>query len=254
MEAFMEETISLKDIALTLRKRLKLIVLITVAAVAVSGIISYFILTPVYEASTQILVNQKSGSDQPILDPNQIRTNVEMINTYSIIIKSPTILDQVVEDLDLQQSTDTLTSKITVNSEQNAQVFNLTVQDEDPAQAVELANVISETFRDEVPKIMNVDNVKVLSKAVLKDNPAPIKPKPLLNIAIALVIGLMAGVGIAFLLEYLDNTIKTEEDIQNVLQLPVLGVIPKIAVEDEKTPLSRKKAASKRMGGETLES
>ncbi|WP_226536286.1 YveK family protein [Fictibacillus halophilus] len=247
----MEETISLKDIAYTLRKRFMLIAVIAAIAVAVSGIISYFILTPVYQASTQILVNQKSN-EQPVLDANQIRTNVEMINTYSVIIKSPTILNKVVEDLNLQQSTDALTSKITVNSEQNAQVFNLTVQDEDPAQAVKLANAISDTFSKEVPNIMNVDNVKVLSPAVLKENPSPIKPKPLLNIAIALVVGLMAGVGIAFLLEYLDNTIKTEEDIQNVLQLPVLGVIPKIAVEDEKAP--RKKAASKRMGSGTFES
>ncbi|MBD7964922.1 YveK family protein [Fictibacillus norfolkensis] len=247
----MEETISLKDIAHTLRKRILLIAVIAAVAVAVSGVISYFILTPVYQASTQILVNQKTN-DQPVLDANQIRTNVEMINTYSVIIKSPSILDKVVEDYDLQQTADALTNKITVNSEQNAQVFNLTVQDEDPAQAVKLANAISDTFSKEVPNIMNVDNVKVLSPAVLKENPSPIKPKPLLNIAIALVVGLMAGVGIAFLLEYLDNTIKTEEDIQNVLQLPVLGVIPKIAVEDQKAP--RKKAASKRMGSGTLES
>jgi capsular polysaccharide biosynthesis protein len=252
MEAFMEETISLKDIARTLRKRMTLIALIAAIAVAVSGIISYFILTPVYQASTQMLVNQKS-SEQPVLDPNQIRTNVEMINTYKQIIQSPAILDIVVEELNLQQTTDTLKSKITVSSEQNSQVFNLTVEDEDPAQAVKLANAISETFSTEVTGLMNVDNVKILSPAALKDNTSPIKPKPLLNIAIALVVGLMAGVGIAFLLEYLDNTIKTEEDIQNVLGLPVLGAIPKISVDDEKAPFS-KKAASKRMGSETLES
>jgi capsular polysaccharide biosynthesis protein len=252
MEAFMEETISLKDIAATLRKRLRLIVLIALVAVAVSGIISYFILTPVYQASTQILVNQKS-TEQPILDPNQVRTNVEMINTYSVIIKSPTILDKVVKDLDLKQTTEELTEVIAVNSEQNAQVFNLSVEDEDPAQAVKIANAISKTFSSEIPSIMNVDNVKVLSPAVLKDNPSPIKPKPLLNIAIALVVGVMAGVGIAFLLEYLDNTIKTEEDIQNLLGLPILGAIPKISVEDEKKPLANK-ASSKRMGSETLES
>lgn len=248
----MEETISLKDIAVTLRKRLMLIALLAAIAVAVSGIVSYFILTPVYQASTQILVNQKS-SEQPVLDPNQVRTNVEMINTYSVIIKSPIILDKVVQDLDLPLTTDQLTEQITVNSEQNAQVFNLTVEDEDPAQAVKIANAISKTFSAKIPEIMNVDNVELLSPAVLKDNPTPVKPKPLLNMAIALVVGLMAGVGLAFLLEYLDNTIKTEEDIQNILKLPILGVIPKISVEDEKAPAS-KKAASKRMGSETLES
>jgi capsular polysaccharide biosynthesis protein len=248
----MEETISLKEIAATLRKRLMLIALLAAIAVAVSGIISYFILTPIYQASTQILVNQKS-SEQPVLDPNQVRTNVEMINTYSVIIKSPIIIDEVIEELNLSLTTDQLTEKITVNSEQNAQVFNLTVEDEDPAQAVKIANGISETFGSEVTEIMNIDNVKVLSPAVLKENPSPVKPKPLLNMAIALVVGLMAGVGLAFLLEYLDNTIKTEEDIQNILQMPVLGVIPKISVEDEKAPVS-KKTASKRMGSGTLES
>jgi capsular polysaccharide biosynthesis protein len=251
MEACMEETISLKEIAQTLRKRLMLISLIAAVAVAVSGLISYFILTPVYQASTQMLVNQKT-SEQPMLDPNQIRSSVEIINTYKQIIQSPAILDIVVKDLNLQLSTDTLKSKISVSSEQNSQVFNLTVQDEDPAQAVKLANAISNTFASEVKTIMTINNVKILSPAVLKDNPSPIKPKPLLNMAIALVVGLMAGVGIAFLLEYLDNTIKTEEDIQKVLGLPVLGAIPKISVDDERAPVN--KAASKRMGSETLES
>ena len=248
----MEETISLKDIAQTLRKRLGLIAIIAAIAVAASGIISYFILTPVYQASTQMLVNQKND-EQPIVDPNQIKTNVDLINTFKLIIQSPAILDQVVEDLDLKQSTEELTTKITVNSEQNTQVFNLTVQDEDPAQAVKLANAISKTFSSEVENLMDVDPVKVLSPAVLKYNPSPVNPKPLLNMAIALVVGLMAGVGIAFLLEYLDNTIKTEEDIQNVLGLPILGAIPKISVEDEKKP-KMNKAASKQMGSETLES
>lgn len=248
----MEETISLKDIAVTLKKRLSLIALITIVAVAVSGIISYFILTPVYQASTQMLVNQKT-SEQPVLDPNQVRTNVEMINTYSVIIKSPTILNKVISNLDLEQTTEQLTETITVNSEQNAQVFNLTVESEDPAKAVKIANAIGKTFSDEIPEIMNVDNVKILSPAVLKDNPTPVNPKPMLNMAIALVVGLMVGVGIAFLLEYLNNTIKSEEDIQNILQLPVLGAIPKISVEDEKMPNS-KKLAAKRMGSGTFES
>ncbi|MBY6037195.1 capsular biosynthesis protein [Fictibacillus nanhaiensis] len=246
----MEETISLKDIAATLKKRWMLIALIAAIAVAVSGVISYFILTPVYQASTQILVNQKS-SEQPMLDVNQVRTNVEMINTYSVIIKSPTILDKVVEELNLSESSEILNNAITVSSEQNAQVFNLTVENEDPTKAVTIANTIADTFRTEIPEIMNVDNVKILSPAVLKDNPLPVKPKPLLNIAIALVVGLMAGVGLAFLMDYLDNTIKTEEDIQNILQIPVLGVIPKISVEDERAPLAQK-AARKRMGSETI--
>ncbi|CAH0211825.1 Wzz/FepE/Etk N-terminal domain-containing protein [Peribacillus sp. Bi134] len=222
----MEETISIKDIFKTLKKRWKLIILLTLIAALISGSISYFLLTPVYQSSTQILVNQKQSENQ--LDSTQIRSNIDMINTYSVIIKSPAILEKVIDDLELNQSVDQLSQKITINSQENSQVFSLTVQDSNPSQAVVIANTVSETFQKEIKDIMNVDNVSVLAKAEIKENPSPVKPNPVLNMAIAVVVGLMAGVGLAFLLEYMDNTIKDEDDIERLLELPILGTIQKI--------------------------
>lgn len=223
----MEETISIKDIFRTLKKRWKLIMLLTLVAALISGSISYFLLTPVYQSSTQILVNQKQSENQ--LDSTQIRSNIDMINTYSVIIKSPAILEKVIDELELDQSVDQLSEKITINSQENSQVFSLTVQDSNSIKAVEIANTVSETFQKEIKNIMNVDNVSVLAKAEIKDNPTPVKPNPVLNIVIAMVVGLMAGVGLAFLLEYMDNTIKDEEDIERLLELPILGSIQKIS-------------------------
>ncbi|MCY9140985.1 YveK family protein [Peribacillus frigoritolerans] len=223
----MEETISIQDIFKTLKKRWKLIMLLTLIAALVSGSISYFLLTPVYQSSTQILVNQKQSENQ--LDSIQIKSNIDMINTYSVIIKSPAILDKVIDELELDQSVDQLSQKITINSQENSQVFSLTVQDSNPAKAVEIANTVSSIFQKEIKDIMNVDNVSVLAKAEIKENPTPVKPNPLLNIAIAVVVGLMAGIGLAFLLEYLDNTIKDEDDIERLLDLPLLGSIQKIS-------------------------
>ena len=81
---------------------------------------------------------------------------------------------------------------------------------------------------------MNVDNVTVLAKAQVTGNTSPVKPKPTLNMAIAFVVGLMISVGLAFLLEYLDNTIKSEEDLERLLELPVLGTITEIEVDTGK--------------------
>ncbi|MGG0788100.1 Wzz/FepE/Etk N-terminal domain-containing protein [Peribacillus simplex] len=234
----MEETISIKDIFMTLKKRWKLIVLLTLIAALCSGTISYFLLTPVYQSSTQILVNQKQSDNT--LDSNQIRTNIEMINTYSVIIKSPAILEKVIDDFDLKQSVDQLSSKITINSQESSQVFTLTVQDGDPVKAVEIANAVSETFQKEIKGIMKVDNVSVLAKAEIKENPSPIKPNPILNTAIAIVIGLMAGIVLAFLLEYMDNTIKDEKDIETLLEMPVLGSIQKMSQVHSKKGLNIK--------------
>ncbi|WP_449537885.1 YveK family protein [Ferdinandcohnia sp. Marseille-Q9671] len=225
----MEETISLKEIFQTIRKRLWLITMITAVAVATVGVVSFFFLTPVYESSTQILVNQKA-SDQPYLNQSDIRTNIDLINTYNEIIKTPAILDIVKEELNLTES---LGDLITVGSANNTQLMKLTVQHTDPKMAVEIANTTANVFKVEIVKHMNVDNVSILSPAELPENPSPVKPNPMLNMAIALVVGLMAGVGLSFLLEYLDNTIKTEQDIEKSLGLPVLGAIAQIDLEAE---------------------
>ncbi|MFJ7306838.1 YveK family protein [Peribacillus frigoritolerans] len=223
----MEETISIQDIFKTLKKRWKLIMLLTLIAALISGTISYFLFTPVYQSSTQILVNQKQSENQ--LDSTQIQSNIDMINTYSVIIKSPAILEKVIDDLKLPQSVDQLSQKIIINSQENSQVFSLTVQDSNPSKAVEIANAVSTTFQKEIKDIMNVDNVSILAKAEIKGNPAPVKPSPLMNIAIAVVVGLMAGIALAFLLEYMDNTIRDEKDIETLLNLPLLGSIQKIS-------------------------
>ncbi|MDP4551654.1 Wzz/FepE/Etk N-terminal domain-containing protein [Alkalihalobacillus macyae] len=245
----MEETISLKEIFEVLKKRLALILLITLLATATSGVVSYFFLTPIYETSTQILVNKNKSSENSI-DQNQINTDVALINTYSVLIKSPLILDEVKKELDLNLSTGAINNKISVSNAQNSQVVLISVKDPDPQLAVDIANTTTSVFEKQVKILYNTDNVRILSKAGFEGTPAPVNPNPVLNMAIALVVGLMVGVGLAFLLEYLDNTIKNEEDIEKVLGLPVLGTIA--VIEDKEAGISKKSKKSVR--GEAVES
>ncbi|MDN7226442.1 Wzz/FepE/Etk N-terminal domain-containing protein [Planococcus sp. N064] len=227
----MEETISLQELFTTLKKRIGLIIGLTILAVLIAGIVSYNFLTPIYETNTQILVNQEKTDAAQMLNQN-IQTDLQLINTYSVIIKSPAILDQVSQQLDLGLSAEQLTNKITVSNAENSQVVNVAVQDPDPAIAVDIANTTAAVFQEEIQQLMKVDNVSILSPAVLKENPAPVAPNPMLNMAIAAVVGLMLGVGIAFLLEYLDTSIKNEQDIEDFLGVPLLGVISPIKEED----------------------
>lgn len=245
----MEETISLKELFQTLKKRMNLILLITFSAVSISGILSYFVLTPIYSVSTQILVNKTNEEAQ--YNYNEVQTNLQLINTYNVIIKSPRILDLVANEIEGDYTATSLKEKISVNSEQNSQVITLSVEDEDPHKAAMIANKTAEIFQSQIADIMKVDNVSILAKAEVQDHISPVKPKPLLNIAIAMVIGLMTGVGLAFLLEYLDTTIKTEADVEKYLEVPILGVIPNITDTEIQQGLS-KQAASRRTRGESI--
>ncbi|MCU7740169.1 YveK family protein [Priestia megaterium] len=248
----MEKTISLRELFQVLRKRLWLIVLITIIAATVSAVISFFVLTPVYQSKTQILVNQAKNDEQ--LYYNQtVQTNVQLINTYNDIIKSPAILDKVIKELKLDSSAQSLSGQIQVTNAQDSQVAQIVVQDTSAKRATEIANTTASIFKKEVPKIMNVDNVSVLSKATLGESASPVKPQPLINIAIAVVVGLMLGVGLSFLLEYLDNTLKTEQDIESLLELPVMGVITTIKDVPKATNVQRPDVAARvPQRGETL--
>jgi len=228
----MEETISLKEIYEVLKKRFLLILSIVFAAALIAAIVSYFVMTPKYEASSQFIVNQSEVDPNMQYSVNDVRMNVELINTYNVIIKSPAILDQVVDELNLPYTASALGDKIQVNSAENSQVVTVTAQDESPALAVDMANTTVDVFQDDISDIMNVDNVSILTTAELSENPSPVAPNPLLNIAIAIVLGAMIGVGLAFLLEYLDNTITTEEDVEKQLGLPILGVISEVKDSD----------------------
>lgn len=247
----MEETISLKELLQTLKKRLALILAITLTAVIISGVVSFFFLTPIYQASTQILVNQKN-EDQAMYNQAELNANLQLINTYNVIIKSPAILELVAEELKLNMTAGQLNSKITVATQDNSQVVNITVQDEDPQIAADIANTTANVFSKEIIEIMNVNNVSILAKATVADGQSPVKPQPLLNVAIALVVGLMAGVGLAFLLEFLDNTVKTEQDIEKLLELPVLGVISEIPESKKATALESRNMKQSRTRGETI--
>ncbi|WP_439033499.1 Wzz/FepE/Etk N-terminal domain-containing protein [Bacillus paranthracis] len=243
----MEETINLKDLFHILRKRLAMILIITLGAAIVSAIISFFFMTPTYQTSTQILVNQKKQEGAAI-QAGEVQTNIQLTNTYKVIIKSPVILEQVSEKLGLKVTPQALAGKVNVANEKDSQVIAVTVEDKNPKLARDIANTTAEVFKNEVAKLMNVDNVTILSKAEVAENQSPIKPRPMLNVAIAFVVGLMASVGLAFLLEYLDNTVKKEEDIESLLGLPVLGVVARMEEDTNTVNTSSMKVREQSIG------
>jgi capsular polysaccharide biosynthesis protein len=108
----------------------------------------------------------------------------------------------------------------------NTAVIKVAVRDTNPERAALIANEVAKTFMEEVSNIMKIENVQVIDYAEIPS--VPVSPRIPLNLAISLVLGLMLGVFISFLIEFLDRSIKTPEEVQQLLGLPVIGMIPEM--------------------------
>lgn len=125
-----------------------------------------------------------------------------------------------------------LIGKVHVSSVNNTQVMTLIAEDTSYRRAAEIVNAVSYVFKEQIPNIMHVDNVSILNEAPLDIEPQPVRPNVQLNAAVAFVVALMAVIGWAFLMEYLDDTVKTEQDVQELLALPTLTVVARIENQD----------------------
>lgn len=234
--------LDLRQYMAIIKKRLALIILFVFICTAAAALVSLFFKDPVYEASTKIIVNQTpSQMSTGQLDLNQINSNIKMIDTYKEIIKTPAILDKVaLQYPELGLTAIELTRKIQVSSVNNTQVMTLIVQDVDYKQAAQIVNAVSNVFREEIQHIFQVENVSILNEAVVNAQPSPVAPNVPLNIAIAFVVSLMIAVGITFLLEYMDDTIKTEADVLQFLGQPTLAMISRMNTEDANSSHTQK--------------
>lgn len=228
--------LDLRDYFRIVRKRIWWIVSFVLIVTIAAGIYSKFVIEPVYEASTKIIVNRASDNTTvQQLDLNEVNTYIKMIDTYKEIIKTPAILDKVVANHpEFGLTSEQLMGKIKVSSVNNTQVMTVIVNDPSYSKAAQIANAVSEIFKQEIPTLFNVQNVSILNEAKLEpaQQPSPVSPNVMLNTIIAFIVSLMLAVGVVFLLEYLDDTMKTEADVEQVLGLPTLAMITRMGPEE----------------------
>lgn len=227
----------LKHYFRVLQKKWWLIASIVIIAVTAAGVKSFYFTTPVYSANAKLIVNQSSGEGEASLNASTIQTSIFLINSYKEIIKSSAIMNKVVEEYpNLGESAWQLSAKISVTSANNSQVMNLNYQDTSYANAAEIVNAVAAVFKEQIPHIMNVDNITILSEADPEARSGPINFSPARNLLISFAVSLMLAVGLVFLLDYLDDTVKSEAEILETLDdVPVLAVVSMISKADLKS-------------------
>lgn len=220
----MEETIDLREYFAIIKKRFWIIALLAIISAVISGVISFFMLKPVYQAKSTLIVNADKQAETQIVTGDQITVTQKLAVTYGEIIKSRAVLDDVIKNLNLETTYESLSGQITVSPVNDTQIISISVQDTNPQRARDIANEIPNVFENEAKRITKANDVQVIDKAILPKN--PIKPNKVMNVLIAFVLGTMIGLFVVFLIEYLDNKIKTPQDIEKHLGLSIIGVIP----------------------------
>jgi len=228
--------VELKGYFRLLQKKLWLIVAIALIAGVGAGVKSIFFTQPIYEASSKLIVNQTSNvQGQAMMDFSMIQTNIKLINSYREIIKSSAIMDKVATTYpDLGLTSAQLMNSTSVSTASESQVMSITVQGTTYEKAAKTVNAISNVFQSQIPLIMKIDNVAILSEAKVDSNASPINMKTTLSIIVSLFAGLVLAIALVFLMDYLDDTFKSEAELEKELGLPVLTVISKMKKDDLK--------------------
>ncbi|WP_125711229.1 YveK family protein [Lacticaseibacillus porcinae] len=231
-----DDVISLGQVFQTLRKHIIMIIFFAIAGLLVAAGVTYFVMTPMYDSSALILVNQKENTS-PAMQYNAVQTDLQMINTYKDIITEPVILDQAASDLreagQFNGTAGDLKAALTISNNTNSQVVNVTARAKSPYVAQDIANAVTRVFQKKVTKIMsNAKNVSIISNAKLQTK--AVSPRKTINMAVGLLAGLVFGILLAFIRELTDKTVKSPEFITETLGLPMLGTIFNIDDHDMK--------------------
>lgn len=228
----MEETIDLREYFVIIKKRFSIIITLTLVFALVSGLISFFVLKPVYQANSSLIVNTERSESSQIITGDQFSVTQKLAVTYGEIIKSRSVLGAVIENLKLNDTYENLVKNIEVSPVKDTQIISIKVQDKDPKRARDIANEIPSVFKSEAERNTDKSNdIQVIDKATLPKD--PIKPNKVMNIIVAAVLGMMLGLFIVFFLEYLDNKLKTPQDIEKYLGMSMLGVVPSETIDDK---------------------
>ena len=193
-----EKEISLQEILDLLRENARFIIGLTVACIVIVGLFTVFFVSKKYDSSTTLIVGKPEGyantSDSSTY--SQVMTNQQLVGTYSEIAKSDSVMTKVVSNLGLDMTDSQLANKISVKTVNDTELIEITVTDTSANRAAQIANETAKVFMENVAGLMKINNLQIVDTAVV--NNTPVSPNLKLNLAIALLAGLVISIFIIY--------------------------------------------------------
>lgn len=224
--------INLKALYAIMKKRLWIVALITITLMVIAGIYNSKPETPLYAASSRII----------------IAASADVMGTARVMFREPIVLNKVAEKLGLNRSAAQLRNQVRLESVEGSLITVVTVVDPNAKLAADIANTGVEVYRQVAAETLGVSNISVLTMA--EQNPVSINVKSNTILIAAFIVGLILSVGLIFLLDSLDDSIKSEREVEELLGLTMLGQVSKMKRKDRVTQSKKQKSIVAR--GETI--
>lgn len=221
-----DKQLEFTDLWNIIKKRMKLIIYTTMVVVVITGLINYCIIKPVYEAESSLIIGTSPEKGTALQDSKSIDIYMyqSLMKTYSNFASSQLVISSTAEKLKNTKTKEEILKNITVTVQEDTQIMTIKYRSTDPKEAKTTLDTLIESFITETQRIYPTDSINVMDKADIPKH--PVKPNKIFNIAVAFFLGLTSSIFIAFLMELMNNTVKSQKDIEKYLKIAVLGTIP----------------------------
>ncbi len=233
------EELDLKELFEIFWHKKEQIILIVLIFMVIGIIYTVGFTTPMYSSSsTLVLVGTESGNSTENQTTESITTtditiNSKLVATYSELVKSKNILGQVIANLGINIDEEALRKNIQVTAVEDTELIEITVSDENPTYAAKIVNEIANVFKEKIAgEIYKINNVYIVDQGEVASTPSNINHMK--DIVIFIFIGIVVAVMYVLIANMLDTTVKTQEDIEKSIKIPVLASIPMYDMEMEK--------------------
>ena len=207
-------------------KRKFLIVLTAIIAGLAAFAYSSFVIKPQYTSTTRIYVVNRNQADKPGLTNQDLQAGAYLVKDYREIILSQDVLEKVVADQKLTMDAKTLGRKVSVTVPADTRIVSISVRDGNPEEASRIANALREVAAQKIISVTRVSDVTTLEEA--RPATSPSSPNIRRNTMMATIAGVGIVIVIVLLVELLDDRVKRPEDIEEVMHISLLGVIPNL--------------------------
>lgn len=202
-------------------KRVWIIILCFIIGAVGSGVVTKFLITPMYQSTSMIYILGNATNISGI----SLQLTQQLTVDFTILATSRPVVNQAIAEMDSDYTYDELVEMVAIENPSESSILKITATSADPQEAADIANALADATADSVANVMDMDKPTTVEEAIVSKKPA--SPSLIKNVAIGGILGVLLACAVITVRFIMDDTIKTEEDVRKYLDLNTLASIPK---------------------------